>query len=187
MRGAGLQHLAHMPPIHADEVDRAVEAVRGEIGEGRRQESCELLARHLARRHGELAMADLAEPTDIAIDRDVVRRVGEDHFGLLAVHQGRDVSWIERVAADEPMWPEPPDVARAAARSGTSPDQEDVLCRIARLLGRQAFDQLVDLGDREAGDAESNSISASISSLSSSASSSSSHPALRASLLSAST
>ena len=32
--GAGLQHLAHVPPVHADEVDRAVRAVRSEIGKG---------------------------------------------------------------------------------------------------------------------------------------------------------
>ena len=150
--GAGLQHLAHVPPVHADEVDRAVRAVRSEIGKGRRQKDCELIARHLARRHRKFAMADFAEAADVAFDRDVVGRIGEDHLGLLAVHQGGDDSWIERVAASKPVRSKPPDVAKAAARGSIVRIRKPVVCRIASLLRRKAFDKLVDLGDREAGD-----------------------------------
>jgi hypothetical protein len=57
---AGLKHLAHVSPIHANEVDRPIEAVSDQIGESRRQKGGELVARHLARRHGEFAMANCA-------------------------------------------------------------------------------------------------------------------------------
>ena len=99
-------------------------------------------------------MADLAEPADVAVDRDIVGRVGEDHLGLLAVHQGGDDFGIERVAADEPVRSEPPQVARPTARRDPVGIRQLIVRRIARLFRRQALHQLVDLGDREAGDAD---------------------------------
>ena len=133
---------AHVPPVHADEVDRAVAAEGDQIGEGRaigtRVNSA---SRHLARGHGELAMADLAEPAHVAFDRDIVGRVGEDHLGLLAVHQGGDHVGIERIAADQPMRPKPPDVAWPAACRDRLRIRKPVIGGIARLFRRKPVDQ----------------------------------------------
>ena len=88
----------------------------------------------------------------MAVDRHVVGRVGEDHPRLLAVHQQPDDVRVERVAADQPVRPELPDIARPAARRpGLG---QPVVLGIAGLLRRQPLDQAVDLRDREAGDAD---------------------------------
>ena len=60
--------------------------------------------------HGELAMADAAEPADVAVDRDIVGRVGEDEIGALALQQALEVVRVAGIAADQPM------AARAATR-----------------------------------------------------------------------
>ena len=52
----------------------------------------------------------------MAVDRHVVGRIGEDHLRPLAVHQRRDDVRLERVAADQPVRPELPEIARPAAR-----------------------------------------------------------------------
>src|SRR5215213_9443016 len=40
-------------------------------------------AAHLTRCHGELAMAGLAQAADVTVNRDVIRRVGEDQVRTL--------------------------------------------------------------------------------------------------------
>ena len=89
----------------------------------------------------------------MAVDRHVVGRVGEDHLGLLAVHQGCHDMAVERVAADQPVRPKLPDIARPAARWAVA-DGKQVVRGIAGLFRSQPFDQAVDLGDREAGHAD---------------------------------
>ena len=118
------------------------------------KESGEFGAGHLARRHREVAMADFAEPTDVAVDCDVIGRISEDHFGFFAVHEIGDHAAIQRVAADKPVRPEPPDISRPTARRRSVRLGEPIICRIALFLGRKALDQLVDLSDRKARDAD---------------------------------
>ena len=84
----------------------------------------------------------LAEPADIAFDRDVVGRVGEDHLGLLPIHQSFDHVRIERVAAIQAG------AARAARRrqagsvTGTlSGSGSRSSAGSARLLRREALDE----------------------------------------------
>ena len=48
----------------------------GELGRG-----------HLPDAHGELAVADAPEPADMAVDRHVVGRIGEDEVGALVRHE----------------------------------------------------------------------------------------------------
>src|SRR5207248_9655786 len=68
---AGGEHLPHVAPVHADLVDRAVNGVLGEPIKDRFQEGRELDFAHLAAAHGELAMTNATEPTDIAVDGHV--------------------------------------------------------------------------------------------------------------------
>ena len=75
-----------MAPVHADEVDGAVEADIRHIGEYRLQEVFEFGRAHLARRHLEFAMLDRAETADMTVDRNIVGRIGEYHPRLLAIH-----------------------------------------------------------------------------------------------------
>ena len=48
----------------------------------------------------------------MAVDRDVIGRIGEDHPGLFAPHQRGDHVRFERIAADQAMRSELPDVTR---------------------------------------------------------------------------
>ena len=56
-----LQHLAHVTPVHADEVDCTVSGMSDQIAEGLLKETCELRCGHLAGGHGKLAVLGLAE------------------------------------------------------------------------------------------------------------------------------
>ena len=69
-------------------VDRFLDTVRGQRGEGLLQKRGERLTAHLPGCHGELAVRDAAQAAGMPVDRDVVGRIGEDHAGLLARHQG---------------------------------------------------------------------------------------------------
>jgi hypothetical protein len=90
-----------------------------------------LITRHLTRRHRKLAMADFAEPADVAIDCHVVGWVSEDHLRPLAFHQSRDDGGIERIATHKPVWAKPPDVAEAAARGNVLRIRKPVIRWIA--------------------------------------------------------
>src|SRR5258708_8398547 len=69
---AGGQHLPHVPPIHADLMDRAVDGVLGEALKHRLQEIREFGLAHLATPHGKIAMTNATEATDVAVDHDIV-------------------------------------------------------------------------------------------------------------------
>ena len=154
-----------------------------------RQEGGELGPRHLARGHGELAVLDLAGVPDMAVDRHVVGRIGEHHPGLSrpsirTVDHLRDRAHRRRSDGGGPSCQTSPGAhARAALSSGRTSSAGS-----PGSSGASAVDEAVDLGNREAGDADDRSRDRlSSSAPSSSASSSSSQPALSASLLSAST
>lgn len=100
-----------MTPVHADLMDRAVGRESGHVGEGGAQETGEARPVHLARRHRELAVPGLSEAGDVAPDRDVERRVGEDHPGALVVHQRLVGRCLQGRAAIEAMLAEEPKVA----------------------------------------------------------------------------
>ncbi len=72
-----------MPPVHAHEVDRTVDAVRDVEAERLLEEAHELGLAHLAARHGELFVVVTAETGDVALDGDVVGRVDEHGPGPL--------------------------------------------------------------------------------------------------------
>ena len=83
-RIAGRHHLGDVPPIHAYVVDGAVRCVGDQAIEHRFQEIRKPFRSHFAARHGELTMADVAKTANIAIDRKVIRWVGENDLGLFA-------------------------------------------------------------------------------------------------------
>ena len=64
--------------------------------------------------------------------KDVVGRIGEDHLGPLAAHEGLDPRRIEGVAAHQAMGSELPQVPRLAP--GRRRGRDHVVLRIAGLL-----------------------------------------------------
>jgi hypothetical protein len=73
-----MKHLAHMAPVHANVMNRTVEADVGHIAEGRSQEARKFSGAHFARGHLELSMLDRAKATHMTVDRDIVGWVCED-------------------------------------------------------------------------------------------------------------
>lgn len=144
------KYLAHVPPVHAEEVDRAIKAMVSHVPEAVVQEGDELISGHLAGRHGELAVLHLAGTTDMTVDRNVIRWIGEDHSGLLALHQGCDHLRIERIAADEAMRTKPPDVSRPTAGRYIGVIRQEIVGRVAILLVCLLGQNGVDLWNGEA-------------------------------------
>ena len=94
----------------------AVGAVAREQRAGLPKEGSELYFVHLARGHRKLAMMDRAETGSMAVDGNVVRRIGENHHRAIALHELGVCCRIERAAAVDPMLAEQPEVSRAAHR-----------------------------------------------------------------------
>jgi hypothetical protein len=80
------------------------------------------------------------------------RRIWVYLIGKRSIEKIGDDSGIERVATDEAVRPKLPEIAGLATRWDGIRLRKAVIRRIARLRRHKAFDQLVDLGDREAGD-----------------------------------
>ena len=59
---------------------RPVGTVVGQVPECGHEEIGELILAHLARGHRELAVLYLAEATDMAVDGNVIGRIGEHHL-----------------------------------------------------------------------------------------------------------
>jgi hypothetical protein len=101
---------------------------------------------------------DASETTDMAVNRHIVGRVGKDHLGQFAVHESSNRQWIEGVSADESMWPKLPYISKPAARSAVIV-RKPVFLGIAGFFEIKPIDECIDLGNREAGDAEGCQIS----------------------------
>ena len=67
------------------------------------QECREFRLAHLAAAHGEVAMADAAKAADMAIDGDVVGRIGEHEFCLGAFEQLPVGGLVARIPAQQAM------------------------------------------------------------------------------------
>ena len=147
---AGGEQLAHVAPVHADEVERPVAAVARKEAQDAGQESGVFGLVHLTRGHREFAMADRAEPADMAVDRHIVRRIGEDHGGPGLLHQDAIGRLVESAAAMNPVATEEPGVARPGYRR-PGPDCQRHIVRIGFRRRRGPFDQEIDLGHIETG------------------------------------
>ena len=95
------QNFGHVAPVHADKMDRAIEAVTGKQEKDPGEEGRELGDAHLATRHREVVVVNRSQTTDIALDGDVVRRVDESHRGFFVLHEDRVGVFLERVPATD--------------------------------------------------------------------------------------
>src|SRR5690606_16563048 len=92
-----------MTPVHADEGNGAGSTHFGNSDAGLLEKPSELGVRHLARRHGELAVPLLAEPGHIAFYGHVIGWIRKADSCFLALHQQGVVVRRQSVAADEAM------------------------------------------------------------------------------------
>ncbi len=71
---------------------------------------------HLARRHGELSMPVFAKPADMPVDRDIVGRIDKDQTGPLVAKERLEGFLHRRIAADQPVRADVPDVSWSCHR-----------------------------------------------------------------------
>jgi hypothetical protein len=86
----------------------------------------------------------------MAIDRHVVGRIGEDQVGALCAHQPCDIICGARITAQQPVFPELPEITGPGHRIiGQLRDTilRTIGCCLCRLVDGQ-----IDLGQREAGE-----------------------------------
>jgi hypothetical protein len=152
------QHLADVTPVHADVMDGAVGGMRGKIAEDRLEEARELGFGHFACGHGELAVLHRAEAADMAVDRNIVGGIGEYHLRTLISKQTGINGGIRRIAADQPVFTDQPEIARACDGRARVVDLWDLVRRVALIRVRpsclQLAEQDVDLRHLEAGDGD---------------------------------
>ncbi len=137
--------------IHEDveqaAIDEIVSGMLARLGE----EARERRLGHLAGGHGELAMRRPGARE--AGNADVVRRIGQHHASLGAVHQHRMNRRVEAVAAEEPMLADQPEIS-GPGDSRTVQRLDDIVFLVLGRRLRSIGDDNVDLADREADDAD---------------------------------
>jgi hypothetical protein len=147
---AGRERLVEMPPVHAYEMDGSVETAADGVEENRPQEIRELARGHLAGRHRELAVLDRSQAADMAIDPDVVGRIGEHEPGSLLIEQGRIGFRIAGVAAQQLVIAKLPQISRTG--DGL---RDNLRLPIGGIIGRllvRTVGQQIDFRGLEAGD-----------------------------------
>ena len=157
-RLAGLEQLAHVTPVHADEGDRAVARERCGMPERLLQEAGERFDGHLARRPWRTRGGGFVpSPADMAVDRDVVGRVGEHEVRPLVPHQEVEVALGLRASPQiSRCRPRQPDIAWPGDRGcrtvyGKGTSILGLGGTVRRALAR-LVEHEVDLGQREAGE-----------------------------------
>jgi hypothetical protein len=88
-----------MAPIHEHVVDRAIDAVIGEMTKNGLEKIGKLVFGHFARRHGELGMFNFPGAANVAIDWHIVRRIREDHLGDLPFQEAPIGFRFQRISA----------------------------------------------------------------------------------------
>jgi hypothetical protein len=132
-------------------VDRSVAAVGDDQTDERGEESDECALRQLARGHHELAVPNLAASYRIALQADVVRRVGERHLSQLPTHQALENHVVQRVPADHAMPSDLPDVAETGNGGLSGRHLRTIVRWVVAGRGRFAIDQQIGLACRETG------------------------------------
>ena len=92
-------------------MDRTVDRVLGEEAKNRFQECRELGLAHLAPAHREVAMMNVAKSADMALDGDVVRRIGKYKFRLGAFEQVIVGGFVASIPAQQTMVTEQPQIS----------------------------------------------------------------------------
>ena len=80
-------------------MDRTVDGVLGEKTKDRFEEFRKFGLAHLAAAHREVAMMNTAEAANMALDGDIVRRIGEHKFRLGACKQVFVGGFVARIPA----------------------------------------------------------------------------------------
>src|ERR1700730_11454583 len=95
-------------------------------------------------------MTNRTKPADMALNRNVIGRVGEDEICRLAFHEDGEAAPVERIATQHPMASELPEIADPAGRSLLQ--RRKLIRRIGSLsLLAQAFDPKIDLAHIKTG------------------------------------
>src|SRR3974377_1514446 len=92
-------------------MDRTVDSVLGKLGKYGLQEGRELRLAHLARGHLKFTMMDAAKPANIAVNGDVVRRIGEYKLRFGAFEQALISSFVASIAAQQAMIAKQPQIS----------------------------------------------------------------------------
>src|ERR1700741_4508702 len=100
-----------MAPIHTLEVNRAIYRPAGQEAEDSGQETGELAGCHFSRSHRKFAVFYRATTTDVTADRNIVRRVGEDHLCPFSTEQLLVRANVCSVSTDEAMPAYLPDIS----------------------------------------------------------------------------
>ena len=97
-------------------MDRTVDGVLGKQAKYRSEECREFRLAHLAAAHREFAMTNAPEAADMAIDGDVVGRIGEHEFRLGAFEQLIVGGLVSRIPAQQAMGTEQPQISSLGDR-----------------------------------------------------------------------
>ena len=149
-RLGGCHQLGNVPPVGADIMECTVARHRCCGTQSNAEEAHVIRGRHLSARHGELGVLRPAATHHVA-DAHVVRRVQERHVGAAVRHQVSDVCRRTRVAAEQLVRAEHPQVARLADCKVPQPIGSDTVLRVGNgrfKIGRK----LIDLDRLEAED-----------------------------------
>jgi hypothetical protein len=134
-------------------MQRSINAMPDQLRHHVAQERGVLLGIHLSRSHREFAMADPPLARDMPCYRHVVGRVGEDRLRHRAVHQPPIGRPVERIAAEDPVPIQAPQIAGLGDRRFLREARQFVgLIRFG--LPQRRPDPLnpqIDLGHRETG------------------------------------
>ena len=133
-------------------MDRTVDGVLGKEAKYRSEECREFRLAHLAATHGEFAMTNLTEAADMAVDGDVVGRIGEHEFCLGAFQQVIVGGLVSSIPAQQAMCTEQPQISSLGDRR-TGRMFGHLIFRPARHAGRFArfLQDEVDLRHLESG------------------------------------
>src|SRR5580700_2091266 len=148
--GASRQNLKLMAPVHADEVQGAPRAMLSQEAKNGRQQISELGGSHLTGCHGKFTVANMAVASGVPIDGDVKRRVAKDHARSRPLHECRIRCGIRRVAAENPVSAQGPEIALFTYRR-TNRKRRLEICRIRTTIGMSCdpFNPKINLADRE--------------------------------------
>jgi hypothetical protein len=97
-------------------MDRTLDAVLGQQGKDCLEEGREFRLAHLAAAHGEVTMANATKAADVAVDFDVVGRIGEHEFRFGAFEQPIVGGFIARIPAQQAMATKEPQITGLSDR-----------------------------------------------------------------------
>jgi len=110
----GAQSHPQVTPIHESKMHGTWTTERCHLPKHSVQECGVFAFAHLAGRHDEVCMLPVAEPAGVTIGANVVRRIGQHQPGPLVAKEPLVTFRVTRIAAQQPVRPEQPEIAQAA-------------------------------------------------------------------------